>query len=187
MIGSSRALHYRLYDEENKNFILSRYVIFLECDKSNSVVDRQLTHLEKFASKKFYFEYDNYVPVTERGVPILDQPVVLPSLTHKNVIAEKNWMIVMFLLDQNFLLKSLFLRLFFKMSNHQNHFNNLYESPYMFGNFQASMMTLKHEVLLKVMLLRVQVTFLMIVDSIILQLVNLVVLKKLLIVMNGRM
>eukprot|EP00253_Pinus_taeda_P031558 PITA_31558 len=49
---------YRLYDEQNKKFILFRDVIFLESNK--------------------------------RGVPILDQFVVLPSLTHENVIAEEN-------------------------------------------------------------------------------------------------
>jgi len=61
---------YSLYEEENK-FILSRDVIFLESDKSNSTIDKQLTHLEKFAFKKFYFESNNIVPHTEGwgGVP----------------------------------------------------------------------------------------------------------------------
>lgn len=81
---------YRLYDEENKKFILSRDVIFLESDKINSIVDKQLAHLEKFASKKFYFAFNNVVPHTEGGVPILNQSMVLPSLTHENVIAEEN-------------------------------------------------------------------------------------------------
>lgn len=63
---------YKLYDKENKKFILSRDVIFLECDKDDSNIDRQLTHLEKFASKKFYFESYNDVPHIEGGFLILD-------------------------------------------------------------------------------------------------------------------
>ena len=103
------------------------------------------------------------------------------------LLLKKLWMIVMFMEYHKFLLKSMFLNLFFKMSNHHNHFRNLYEDPHMFKDFQESMIILKHEFILKVMLLQVQLKFLMTVDSIILQLVNLVVLNKLLIVMNGRM
>lgn len=66
---SSTSKAYRMYDEENKKFILSRDVIFLKLDKGNSIVDRQRSHLEKFVSKKFYFEFDNYVPHTEGGFP----------------------------------------------------------------------------------------------------------------------
>lgn len=69
---STTSKTYMLYDEENKKFILSRDVIFLESDKDNSTVDMQLAYLEKIASKKFYFEYDNDVPHIEGGVPILD-------------------------------------------------------------------------------------------------------------------
>jgi len=35
---------YRFYDEENKKFILSRDVIFLEIDKDSLSVIRQLNH-----------------------------------------------------------------------------------------------------------------------------------------------
>jgi len=87
---SATSKAYRLYDEENKKFILSRGVIFLELDKNNSTIDRTLAHLEKFSSKKFYFEPNNDVPHTEGGVPILDQYVVFLSLTHEDVYVEEN-------------------------------------------------------------------------------------------------
>lgn len=86
----STSKDYSLYDEGNKKFILSKDVIFLECDEDNYTVDRQLTHLEKFSSKRFYFESNNDVPHTEEGVPILDQSVVLPSLNHESVIVEEH-------------------------------------------------------------------------------------------------
>lgn len=170
---------YKLYDEENKKFILSRDVIFLESDKDNSTIDRQLAHLEKLASKKLYFESDSYDPHTEGGVPILDQFVVFPSLTHENermLLLKKIWRIMLFLQGQKVFLKNLY----FKMSNHHNHFNNLYKGLHVLEKFQASMMILKHECLLKV----IHVMFLMTVNSIIVQLANPVVLKKMLIVMN---
>ena len=66
---SSISKAYRLYDEENEKLILSRDVIFLESYKSNSTVYKKLNHLEKFASKKFYVEFDNVVPHTERSFP----------------------------------------------------------------------------------------------------------------------
>ena len=81
---------YRFYDEENNKFILSRYVIFLESDKNNSTVDRKLSHLEKFASKKFYFQFDNYVPHTKGEFLIIDSSMVLPYLNHENFIVEEN-------------------------------------------------------------------------------------------------
>ena len=64
--NTSRA--YRLYDEENKKFIVSRDVVFLEFDKDASIVDRQLSHLDKFHSKKFYYESDNELPHPEGGI-----------------------------------------------------------------------------------------------------------------------
>lgn len=83
---SATSKAYRLYDEENMNFIISRDVIFLESNKINSTVDKKLTHLEKFASKKFYFESDNVVPHIEGGFPFMDQSMVLSYLTHENVL-----------------------------------------------------------------------------------------------------
>eukprot|EP00253_Pinus_taeda_P030552 PITA_30552 len=58
-------------------------LLFLK-DKDNSTVDRKLTHLEKFASKKFCFEFDNDVTNIEGGVPVLDYSMVFPYLTHEN-------------------------------------------------------------------------------------------------------
>ena len=46
---------YRLYDEENKKFILSRDVFFLETDKDSLTVDRQLNRIENFVPQKFYY------------------------------------------------------------------------------------------------------------------------------------
>ena len=53
---------YRLYDEENKKFILSRDVIFLETDKDSLIVDRQLNQIEKFEPQHFYYESENILP-----------------------------------------------------------------------------------------------------------------------------
>ena len=46
---------YRLYDEENKKFILSVDVIFLEFDKDSLTVDRQLNQIEKIVPQEFYY------------------------------------------------------------------------------------------------------------------------------------
>ena len=47
---------YRLYNEENKKFILSRDVIFLETDKDSFTVDKQISQIENFVPQKFYYE-----------------------------------------------------------------------------------------------------------------------------------
>ena len=39
---------YCLYDEENKKFIISKHVIFLEFDKDAHSIDKQLSHLDRF-------------------------------------------------------------------------------------------------------------------------------------------
>jgi 5-methylcytosine-specific restriction endonuclease McrA len=39
---------YPLYNEVNKKFILSSDMIFLESTKDDKIVERQLTHLDKF-------------------------------------------------------------------------------------------------------------------------------------------
>ena len=41
-----------LYDEYNKNFIVSRDVIFLEFEKYALTIDNQLAQLDRFHSKK---------------------------------------------------------------------------------------------------------------------------------------
>ena len=66
---------YRLYDEVNKKFFVSRDVIFLESSKTNNVVERQLDHLDRFANAKSFQKFDNQIPCLEGGVPILDQLV----------------------------------------------------------------------------------------------------------------
>ena len=86
--NTSRA--YRLYDEENKKFIVSRDVVFLEFDKDASIVDRQLSHLDKFHSKNFYYEWDNELPHPEGGIHILGQSVDFPSINFPYVSTPEN-------------------------------------------------------------------------------------------------
>jgi hypothetical protein len=69
---------YHLYDEENKKFILSRDVIFLESSKNDKIVERQLDHLDKFTRVKRYHEFDNEIPHLEGGIPILGQSMESP-------------------------------------------------------------------------------------------------------------
>jgi adenylate kinase family enzyme len=88
---SNTTKRYRLYDEENKNFILSRDVIFLESTKKDKTVERQLDHLERFTRVKRYSEFDNKIPHPEGGILILGQslesPCVAPSPPHEEVPA----------------------------------------------------------------------------------------------------
>ena len=86
--NTSRA--YRLYDEENKKFVISRDVVFLEFAKDASTIDRQLNHLDRFSSKKFYYEWDNDLPHPEGGIHILDQSVDFPSTTPENETTSKS-------------------------------------------------------------------------------------------------
>jgi len=48
--NTSRA--YRLYDEFNKKFVVSRDVIFLESSKADNVVERKLVRLDRFTNAK---------------------------------------------------------------------------------------------------------------------------------------
>ena len=70
---STTSKAYRLYDEENKRFILSRDVIFLEFEKDAHNIEKQLSHLDRFQSKKFYHGWDNELPTLERRIPFLGQ------------------------------------------------------------------------------------------------------------------
>eukprot|EP00253_Pinus_taeda_P005716 PITA_05716 len=72
---SNTSKAYRLYDEVNKKFVVSRDVIFLESSKSENVVEQQLDRLDRFTNAKSFQEFDNQIPHLEGGVPILDQPV----------------------------------------------------------------------------------------------------------------
>jgi transposase InsO family protein len=78
---SNTSKAYRLYDEANIKFIVSRDVIFLEFDKDALTVDKQLAHLDRFHSKKFYHEWDNELPNLEGGILVLDQSLEFPSTT----------------------------------------------------------------------------------------------------------
>jgi hypothetical protein len=62
-----------LYDEENKKFFLSRDVIFLEFDEDAHNIEKQLSHLDRFQSKKFYHGWDNELPTLEGRIPFLGQ------------------------------------------------------------------------------------------------------------------
>ena len=79
-----------LYGEKNKKLIVSRDVEFLEFDKDVSIVDQQLNHLDKFHSKKFYYEWDNELPHPEGGIQILDQSVDFPSINFPYVSTAEN-------------------------------------------------------------------------------------------------
>jgi hypothetical protein len=72
---------YRLYDEANKKFIVSREVISLEFDTDEIVVDKQLARLDRFHSKIFYHEWDNELPNIEGGILVLDQSLKFPCTT----------------------------------------------------------------------------------------------------------
>jgi hypothetical protein len=69
---------YRLYDEVNKKFILSKDVVFLESSKNDKIVERQLDHLDKFTHVKRYNEFDDEIPHLEGVIPILDQSMESP-------------------------------------------------------------------------------------------------------------
>jgi len=72
---SNTSKAYRLYDEVNKKFVVSRDVIFLESSKTDNVVERQLDRLDRFANAKIFQEFDNQIPHLEGGIPKLDQHV----------------------------------------------------------------------------------------------------------------
>jgi hypothetical protein len=57
---------YRLYDETNKKFILSRDVIFLESTKKDKIVERHLDHLDRFSHVNTYHEFNDEIPHIER-------------------------------------------------------------------------------------------------------------------------
>jgi len=78
---SNTSKSYRLYDEGNKKFIISRDVNFLESSKTNNVVERQLDRLDRFKNEKSFQEFDNEIPHLEGGIPILDQFVESSSKT----------------------------------------------------------------------------------------------------------
>ena len=80
---SNTSKAYRLYNEANKKFIVSRDVIFLEFDKDALSVDKQLAHFDRFHSKKFYHEWDNELPNLEGGILVLDHSLEFqfPSTT----------------------------------------------------------------------------------------------------------
>ena len=71
---------YRLYDEDNMKFIVSRDVIFLEFEKDALTIDKQLAQLDRFHSKKIYHEMDNALPNLEGGIPVLSQVLEFPSI-----------------------------------------------------------------------------------------------------------
>jgi len=79
---SNTSKAYRLYDEVNKKFVVSRDVIFLESSKYDDVVEWQLDHLDRFAKTKSFQEFDNQIPHLEGGIPILDQHVESSSKEH---------------------------------------------------------------------------------------------------------
>ena len=70
-----------MYDQDNRNFIVSRDVIFLEFEKDALTIDKQLAHLDRFHSKKIYHEMDNELPNLEGGILVLSEFLEFPSIT----------------------------------------------------------------------------------------------------------
>ena len=70
---SNTSKAYRLYDEVNTKFIISRDVIFLESSKTDNVVEWKLDRLDRFKHAKSFQEFDNQIPHIEGGIPILGQ------------------------------------------------------------------------------------------------------------------
>jgi hypothetical protein len=70
--------------------LLFQEMFFLEFAKDASTIDRQLIHLDRFSSKKFYYEWDKDLPHPKGGIHILDQPVDFPSTTPENETTSKN-------------------------------------------------------------------------------------------------
>ena len=58
---------YHLYDEVNKKFVISRDVIFLETNKNDQSIERQLDRLEKYPHPKKYSENEYEIPNLEGG------------------------------------------------------------------------------------------------------------------------
>ena len=67
-----------MYDEVNKKFVISRDVIFLETNKNDQSIERQLNHLESYPRPKTYSENEYEIPNLEGGIPILNQPLEFP-------------------------------------------------------------------------------------------------------------
>lgn len=72
---STNSKVYMLYDEENKKFILSQDVNFLESAKDASTIYRPINHLDRFTSNFLNNESNNDIPHPERGISILYQSV----------------------------------------------------------------------------------------------------------------
>ena len=77
-LGTHTLKVYDLYDEENKKFIISRDLIFLESSKNDNVFERQLDRLDRFRHAMCFQEFDNDIPNLEGGIPILDQSIGSP-------------------------------------------------------------------------------------------------------------
>jgi hypothetical protein len=69
---------YRIYNEVNKKFILSRHVVFIESTKNDKTIEQQLDHLDRFTNVKTYHEFDDEIQHLEGRIPILDQPLESP-------------------------------------------------------------------------------------------------------------
>jgi hypothetical protein len=104
---------YQLYNEENKKFVVSRDVFFLEFDKDASIVDTKLNNLDRFSSKKFFYEWDNDLPHPEGGIHILDQSGDFPCVTtpkneeklfDNNDSMKENWLIIIFWMKKNWMI-----------------------------------------------------------------------------------
>ena len=72
-IHTNTSKGYRLYDEINKKFVVSRDGIFLGYSKTHDVVERKLDRLYRFTHANSFQEFDNRIPHIEGGIPILNK------------------------------------------------------------------------------------------------------------------
>ena len=70
---STTSKTYSLYDEVNNNFVIFKDLFFLETNKNDKSIERQIDHPKRFSHLKTYYEFDNEIPNLEGGIPILDR------------------------------------------------------------------------------------------------------------------
>ena len=86
---STTSKAHRLYDKENNFYFISRDIILLEFDKDEHSIDKQLSHHDRFQSKKFYHEWDNELPTLDGVVPFLGQ--CLEVIKNEDNMKENNY------------------------------------------------------------------------------------------------
>ena len=96
LLGYSRTSSaYRLYDEVNKKFVVSRDVIFLETNKTLQGHWKAAWSTGEIFHLKTYYEFDKEIPKLEGGILILDRdqylefPFEAPTPPHEEIHEEE--------------------------------------------------------------------------------------------------